>query len=766
MNKLRRALSRLDGIAAASYSGLKAWVMSWAGARYGWDWITRRSRYDYKGAVGDGTGNSAVMAPILWFARTWPEARLTLYRVDTQGEREEQAKHPLMRLLKRPNPYYSGSLMWMATATSLLVAGNAYWLKVRNSRGQIVELWWTPATLIRPTWNEDGSGDFITHYEYTPGTKAIDVPVADVVHFRYGIDPQNVRLGLSPLASVLREVFTDDETNNFTGAILRNLGIPGLIISPDSGGATISSEDAKATKEYVAQEFGGDNRGAPLVFRGPTRAQVLSWNPQQMALREIYRKAEERITAVLGIPAIVAGLGAGLDRSTFANFSEAREAAYETTLIPVQSLAAEDAEVQLLPDFEPNVEDWTLAYDYSEVRVLQEDLNKKYIRLGAGVRDGWITPATAQREAGLPVDETQHVYLRPQNIVEIPAESAERPLSLPPAAVQPSLSSGGLIDEDLSLEAGRIALNIERLEALGMIEEAEAERERLMRLIATAPKAGSLRRRMGRKASAEDVALLRRLAASTREAESRFATRLVSRFDVLGALAAQAFTRSTSGKAGYTSLVVAGNGAGRKQDESIDEDVSAVMSALQIASWAETELLPEYTRHYQDVGRLTYGAISERLGLEVAWNLDDPVVREIIRRGGTRLGLLDIEGETRDALFRALADGRAAGEGADALARRIREYVPAGPYRTAGVQYRAETIARTETKYAQNISSLAAYRSTDVVIGVIAFDNQTGYNDADCTARNGTVYDLDEAARVTEREHPRGTLNWAPMVRP
>jgi hypothetical protein len=31
------------------------------------------------------------------------------------------------------------------------------------------------------------------------------------VHFRFGLDPDDPRKGYSPLKSVLREVFTDDE---------------------------------------------------------------------------------------------------------------------------------------------------------------------------------------------------------------------------------------------------------------------------------------------------------------------------------------------------------------------------------------------------------------------------------------------------------------------------------------------------------------------------------------------------------------------------
>jgi len=129
------------------------------------------------------------------------------------------------------------------------------------------------------------------------------------------------------------------------------------------------------------------------------------------------------------------------------------------------------------------------------------------------------------------------------------------------------------------------------------------------------------------------------------------------------------------------------------------------------------------------------------------------------------MGLIDIAEDTKRAIFRALAEGRSLGEGPPAVARRIREQVPAGRFVKAGPQYRANLIARTETKFAQNASSMEAYRASEVVEGVLAFDNQTGFGDADCTARDGTVYSFDDADAQTAAEHPNGTLSWAPALR-
>jgi phage portal protein BeeE len=81
------------------------------------------------------------------------------------------------------------------------------------------------------------------------------------VHFRFGKDPNNLLRGFSPLAAVMREVYTDDQAANFTAAILKNLGIIGVIFSPKDG--TIPKEQAKKLKDYVQRISRGTSARRP-----------------------------------------------------------------------------------------------------------------------------------------------------------------------------------------------------------------------------------------------------------------------------------------------------------------------------------------------------------------------------------------------------------------------------------------------------------------------------------------------------------------------
>jgi phage portal protein BeeE len=158
------------------------------------------------------------------------------------------------------------------------------------------------------------------------------------------------------------------------------------------------------------QKFGGDHRGEPLVVTDPMEIDILSFSPEQMNLKSLRRIPEERICALLGWPAVVAGLGAGLDRSTYNNMDEARQQAYEQNIIPTQQAMADDLTTQLLPDFSTAPDMEAVMFDLSKVRVLQDDQLKLYQRLDIGYRGGWLKRAEVRAEVGKPVLPEDDIY--------------------------------------------------------------------------------------------------------------------------------------------------------------------------------------------------------------------------------------------------------------------------------------------------------------------------------------------------------------------
>lgn len=675
-----------------------------------WSLHTGTSGFDWE--VTDGRNSSVVMAPVQWILRSFPEAPLTVDRFQS-GSWEQEIDHPMLELWQRPNPFMTGELMEQAILASLIFDGNAFLLKRGDSQLRTDELWWTPPDLMTPKWPKDGS-EWISYWEYKPGNgDPVPMLPSDIIHFKWGMDPDNPRLGISPLKSVFREIFTDEETARMGAALVKNMGIPGLMISP-KGDQAVGDDDLDATELAIRTKFTGDRRGEPLVSGTPTEVTMFGFSPQQMDMRTLRRVPEERVSANLGVPAIVAGLGAGLDRSTFANFAEAREAGTENCLVPLWRIISSELRHQLLPDFEPNVKVVRPRYDITEVRTLQEDQNAKVERTLKEVNAGVITVGEYRRETGREADATHDVYLRAMNLEEVRAEDLGKEPEPVPAQLPITDNPAAPDNQPPELD-----------------------------LVTGLPIVGKM------KSKAQGARLMRMFIRSEAKLSKKFSAQLGSTFDDIGQAVASAY-RANPPK----TLKVEGD------DLPSRRDIDRIVTSAKINRFIDV-MVKQYKDHYQLVSHTTTEIVNDIYGLNV--DLPDTRARAILAQGGKRVGLIDMTQQTKDAVFRALVDGRTLGEGVDALARRVRHEVAAGRYSGAGPKYRAQLIARTETKYAQNISAMEAYKEANAS-GCLAFDAQgSGDSDAECQARDGETFSFADAEVELESEHPNGTLSFAPV---
>lgn len=357
-----------------------------------------------RSAYGDGYAlNSAVYACVQAIQRTYTEAPVRAYRATPDLQVEPIQPHPATELLARPNPHMTGNLLWAYTQYCKCVYGNAYWRKVRGAGGAVVELWPLSPAVCWPIRRRD-SPRFIDAYVYQFGQGERgkeEIPPEDIVHFRWGIDDRDHKFGLSPLRLLIREADTDAQTTAFSDRLVRNNAVPGLVVSYPPEAGDPGEETAERIKAKLNATFSGENQGSTAVVFGGAEPKQFGFSPSDLDLTALHRIPEERISAVLGVPAIIAGLGAGLDRATYANFKEAREMFIEGTIIP--AYADDDAVLteQYLPEFtrDPAI---SLAHDLSDMRALQPDMDAMYARLTLAVGGPWLSPNEARSEAGFP----------------------------------------------------------------------------------------------------------------------------------------------------------------------------------------------------------------------------------------------------------------------------------------------------------------------------------------------------------------------------
>ena len=349
-----------------------------------WRWgVSPGSKVDYERQAGPPWQNPIITACLGWMSDRAGQAELQVYRIEPDGTEAPEYRHPLLRLLANPNAHYTGRSLIGATIAAYVIDGNAYWVKVRSSANNVMELWYVPPWRVTPRWPEDGS-EFVSHYEITIDGQSYAFAREDVVHFRDGIDPYNDRLGLGRVKSAFREICTLNEASQYMYTLLRNMGLPGVIFSPASEADEIGKETAERLKQ-LALERTGDGRFEPLIVpTGRIRVDTLGFAPKDLSLETLPLRDEAILASVIGIPAQVVGLPSGDRSKTYANQAEAVRSAWGRLQSILESIA-QDLTQDLLPDFQPEMgevgqQNWVVRWSYERVSELQDDYDSRINR--------------------------------------------------------------------------------------------------------------------------------------------------------------------------------------------------------------------------------------------------------------------------------------------------------------------------------------------------------------------------------------------------
>ena len=712
-SRLRRLLQRMIFGGANAYR-------SW----YGVD-----TTIDYEGEVGDAGTSDVVSSIVGWKQSVFPEAPLILREMSGDGKWAPVPSHLLLDLLNTPNELYDGMPLWKATIWDYGIEGNSFWMMVPGKGGGLQELHYIPRYMIEPAW--DPSQSFADRkWEYTPAGEREDLPASNVLHFRDGIDTEDVRLGCSPLRNLFREMYTDQAAANVVATLLRNRAMPSAIVSP-AVDSDFEQVNVQEVKQYFEEQFTGDNRGKPLVVGAPTKIETFGYSPKDLDVVEVRYMVEERIAAALNVPPIVVGLGSGMRRATYANVDAARKMAWENGMKPLLRSLANTLNRRLLPlvDDSGRLE---FSFDFGEVEVLKESRMLETQRVRMGVTAGYVSVAEAREADGRAWTAADDVYLRSRSMEAVP------------------------VGQMMEAEAEAPTMEVEEEEE----EEREEESDREMERAQVKPKAtrflgGKVQLRVDSDAFMAD--LIDSFEETLDEATTRYGQQIEKFFVDVGD---EIYNGNTDSMTQWVTIAVDSD----EELAGLADDVDEVFTRIRVNELRDADLKPIYEELTETAMRGTVDAVNSNLG--VGLNLPDPMQRQVIADGGKRVGLIDLDQQSKDSLFQALHKARSEGLGVDDAAEMLQQHLKAGPYTEAGVEYRAKLVARTEAKHAQRVSALALY--DEAGWEVEARDAQLGddVSDPDCIARNGKRYTVEDAANETDMAsvHPNCTLSWMPVV--
>jgi len=265
--------------------------------------------------------------------------------------REPAPDHPVLALLRHPNPAQSGPEMTGALISHLQISGNG-WLRVITSAGAPAELHVLRPERVRVVAGGDG---WPRAWDYTAGGRTTrlsqgpDDPLAPVMHMRL-FSPLSDHYGLSPFAAAARAVDIHNAASSWSKALLDNAARPsGALVYKGESGAGLSPEQFSRLKDELANAYSGArNAGRPMVLEGGLEWTPLAHSPRDMEHIETRHAAARDIALAFGVPPMLLGIPGD---NTYSNYSEANRTFWRQTVLPLARRLAESLTGWLAPAY-------------------------------------------------------------------------------------------------------------------------------------------------------------------------------------------------------------------------------------------------------------------------------------------------------------------------------------------------------------------------------------------------------------------------------
>ena len=343
------------------------------------------------------------------------------------GEKEIE-NHPLLSLLRRPNPLQSGVEYFHSMISYLLISGNTYMLKDKEF-GAPTELY-----LLRPDRIEIKTGTSMIpeKYCYKINSKIIEEYSVDKLtgfsqlkHVKLW-NPLDDFYGLSPIVAGAYNIDQHNLAGLHNVGLLKNGCTPSAMLKfqpKDETGMTATLTDDQRAMILEDLEFrfkGSNNSGRPMLLEGDFDYVQMGLNPKDMDFLELMNMSAREIALCFGVPAQLVGIA----DQTYANVAEARLSLYEETIIPLLERVQSDLNEWLTPNYDG---DLRLQYDIDSIPAMTEKRRQIFANVSAGVEHGILTRNEARDRLGLEPISGGDTILIPSNLFplgEVSSESA------------------------------------------------------------------------------------------------------------------------------------------------------------------------------------------------------------------------------------------------------------------------------------------------------------------------------------------------------
>lgn len=272
--------------------------------------------------------NAIVYRCVTLITRSLSAVPLLLYK---KGER--LMDHPLLALLKQPNPLQNYASFCESVLAYLLLDGNSFVEAVTS--GLEIPI---PQELycLRPDRMSiiPGHNGYPEAYEYRLGASAQRVSIdpltghCPIMHMKL-FNPLDDHRGMSPLHAAQHSVDLQNTISSHNLALLQNAGCP-------SGALLVKGNHLtqKQTEELRTQldQLKGNGAGNMLLLEGDFEWKEMGLSPKDMDFHDGKNSTARDIAQIFGIPPMCIGI---LGDSTYSNYQESRLHLWEDTLLPL-----------------------------------------------------------------------------------------------------------------------------------------------------------------------------------------------------------------------------------------------------------------------------------------------------------------------------------------------------------------------------------------------------------------------------------------------
>ena len=323
--------------------------------------------------------------------------------------------HPLLNLLKRPNPLQAGNEFFQSLYAYLLLSGNSYVLRTgaENQEPKELHLLRPDRVKIEPSnttipksYMYELKGQVVHKYSVDPETGA-----SEIKHFKLW-NPVDDYYGLSPIRASSADIDQHNYSAKHNVNLLMNGARPSgaIVFKPkDEVGQSVQlteSQRQQLLSDLELRFAGTDNAGRAMLLEGDFDWKEMGLSPKDMDFLQMKNMSARDIAMCFGVPSQLVGIP---DAQTYSNVQEARLALYEETIIPLIKRVESDLNEYLVPLFDERLR---LMYDLDSIPAMAERRRRVYENVTVAVREGIISRNEARERLGLePITGGNEVYI-------------------------------------------------------------------------------------------------------------------------------------------------------------------------------------------------------------------------------------------------------------------------------------------------------------------------------------------------------------------